>query len=84
VALLDARSEYSARRSGFTVAIREHVVRALQLRDPHLDAEKAQNMARILVHNIKMMKSLHPDDDAGTIAELRAMTRLYLTDQLGD
>jgi AcrR family transcriptional regulator len=84
VALIDARSGYSAERSGFTTAIRAHVVRALQRRAAHLDADKAENMARILVQNMKMMKSLRPDDDAGAIAELRAMTRLYLANQLGD
>jgi AcrR family transcriptional regulator len=83
VALLDARSEFSARRSEFYDAIRGHILRVLTLRDPGLDPRKAEAMTFVLLQNMKTMKSLQPDADADAIAELHAMTRLYLQNALG-
>jgi AcrR family transcriptional regulator len=82
VALLDARSDFSARRSEFSDAFRRHIVRILTLRDPRLGAQKAEDMAIVLLQNMKTMKSLDAERDAGAIAELRAMTRLYLMSAL--
>jgi AcrR family transcriptional regulator len=83
VALLDARSDGSARRGEFFESFRRHIVRTLKLRDPRLDPRKAEDMAVVLLQNLKTMKSLSAERDAGAIAELRAMTRLYLTSKLG-
>jgi len=82
VALLDARSDFSARRSEFSDAFRRHIVRILTLRDPRLGARKAEDMAIVLLQNMKTMKALDAERDAGAIAELRAMTRLYLMSAL--
>ncbi len=82
VTLLDARPDFSARRNEFTDAFRRHIVRMLTLRDPDLDAAKAHNMSIVLLQNLKTMKSLDVEKDAGAIAELRAMTRLYLVSEL--
>jgi hypothetical protein len=41
-------------------------------------------MAVVLLQNLKAMKSLSEERDAGAIAELRTMTRLYLTSKLGE
>jgi AcrR family transcriptional regulator len=84
VALLDARSDFSARRGEFHDAFRRHIVRVLKLREPRLGAQKAEDMAVVLLQNLKTMKSLRAEQDAGAIAELRAMTRLYLTSELSD
>jgi AcrR family transcriptional regulator len=82
VTLLDARSDGKARRGEFLNTFRRHIARALKLRDPDLGAREAQDMASVLLQNLKTMKSLHAERDAGAIAELRAMTRLYLTSKL--
>jgi AcrR family transcriptional regulator len=82
VTLLDARSDGKARRGEFHDTFRRHIARALKLRDPGLGAREAQDMASVLLQNLKTMKSLHAERDAGAIAELRAMTRLYLTSKL--
>ena len=45
-------------------------------------------MAVVLVQNMKAMKTLRTESEgdasAGAIAELRAMTRLYLASKLGE
>jgi AcrR family transcriptional regulator len=84
VALLDARSDSSAWRDEFHDAIRRHIVRALKLRNPRFGDQAVEDMAVVLLQNMKTMKSLNPERDAGAIAELHAMTRLYLTSKLGD
>jgi len=84
VALLDARPEGSARRSEFHAVFLRQLVRTLKLRDPRLGAKQAEDMCVVLLQNLKTMKSLSTDRDAGAIAELRAMTRLYLTSKLGE
>ena len=84
VALLDVRSDGSARRSEFHEVYRLHIARTLKLRDPRLSTPEAEDMAVVLLQNMKTMKSLSSERDAGAIAELRAMTKLYLTSKLGD
>ena len=84
VALLDARSDGSARRGEFHDAFLRHIARTLKMRDPRLGTREVEDMAVVLLQNLKAMKSLSEERDAGAIAELRAMTRLYLTSKLGD
>lgn len=82
VALLDARSDGAAWRSEFHDRFLRRIVRALEQRDPRLSAKQAENMAVVLLQNMKTMKTLSAERDAGAIAELRAMTRLYLASKL--
>ncbi len=84
VALLDACSDDSARRSELHETFRRHIARTLKLRDPRLTTRKAEDMTTVLLQNMKTMKSLDPQRDAGAIVELRAMVRLYLTSKLGE
>jgi AcrR family transcriptional regulator len=83
VALLDARPDGTARRNEFHDTFMRHIVRMLKLRDPELTARKAGDIAFVLLQNMKTLKSLSTERNAGAIAELRAMTRLYLTSKLG-
>lgn len=83
VALLDARPDNTARRGELLESFRRHIVQTLKLRDPGLDARKAEDMAVVLLQNLKTMKSLDAERDAGAIAELRTMTRLYVNSKLG-
>jgi AcrR family transcriptional regulator len=83
VALLDARPDGTARRSEFHETFMRHIVRMLKLRDPELTPRKAGDIAFVLLQNMKTLKSLSAERNAGAIAELRAMTRLYLTSKLG-
>jgi AcrR family transcriptional regulator len=83
VALLEARPDATARRGEFHDVMSRHVVRMLKLRDPHLDAGMVDDMSLVLMQNMKTMKSLSTERNAGAIAELRTMTRLYLASKLG-
>ena len=84
VALLDARPDGSARRGEFHDAFLRQLARVLKLRDPRLSSKKAADMSVVLLQNLKTMKSLSKERAAGAIAELRAMTRLYLESKLGE
>lgn len=84
VALLDARPDGTARRGELHDVILRHIVRMLKLRDPRLGAREAGDMAVVLLQNMKTLKSLSTERNAGAIVELRSMTRLYLTSKLGD
>jgi AcrR family transcriptional regulator len=83
VELLEAHPAGSARRGEFHDTYLRHIIRVLKLRDPKLSAKKAGDMAVVLLQNMKTVKSLSAESNAGVIAELRAMTRLYLTSKLG-
>lgn len=82
LALLDARANGSVRRREFHDNILRNIARLLTRRDPRLGS-KVDDMAVVLLQNIKAMKSLSLEHDAGAIGELRTMTRLYLESQLG-
>jgi AcrR family transcriptional regulator len=86
VALLDARSDRSAKLCEFHEAALGRIGRILRLRAPQLRRKSAEDIAVILLHNMKTMKSLISDPTAparsGTIAELREMNRLYLEHKL--
>ncbi|MBV8580787.1 MAG: TetR/AcrR family transcriptional regulator [Candidatus Eremiobacteraeota bacterium] len=81
VCLLDARPDGMARRNAFHEAFRRHIIAKLTQRDPSLGAQ-IDDVAVVLLQNMKTMKSLDPEHDAGAIAELTAMNRLYLRDKL--
>ena len=83
VALLDASPDASAHRSDFHRTMLRHIARLLKERAPAIGDGRAADMAAVLLQNMKTMKGFDPDRDAGAIAELRAMTRLYLESALG-
>src|ERR1700728_2751825 len=78
VVLLDARSDANAWRGEFHERSLRGVITSLKLRDATLSDEKAHDMAVVLLQNMKAMKSLDVEHNAGAVAELRAMTALYL------
>lgn len=82
VALLDARSDATAWRGDFHERSLRGVIASLKLRDATLSEAKAHDMAVVLLQNMKTMKSLDVELNAGAIAELRAMTALYLKSKL--
>ncbi len=86
-ALLEAHTDWSAKRKEFRSAMRQHIVETLTLRCPELDFKAAKNMAVIILQNMKTVsvlnRELREDERSGALAELRDMTRLYLEDRLG-
>jgi AcrR family transcriptional regulator len=91
VVLLDARSDWSARRSELHDALSRHIARKLKLRNPRLDSKTADDMAVVVLQNMKAMKAMsvtaptaeqEDHDRAGVIAQLHDMTRIYLTSKL--
>jgi AcrR family transcriptional regulator len=84
IALLDARSDANAWRGEFHERSLRGVVASLKLRDPALSDETAHDMAVVLLQNMKTLKSLDVEQNAGAIAELRTMTALYLKSKLAD
>ena len=87
VALLDARSEWSARRAELRQLIRRHIARILLGRSPRLSPDLVESMAAILLQNMRVMAMLiaeqAPDEPPGALVELRDMTRFYLANRLG-
>lgn len=87
-ALLEAHSDWSAKRKEFRSAMRRHIAETLTLRCPKLDSRVAKNMAVIILQNMKTVSVLHrelrEDERSGALAELRDMLRLYLADRLGE
>jgi len=82
VVLLDARSDANAWRGEFHERSLRGVIASLKLRDATLSDPKAHDMAVVLLQNMKAMKSLDVERNAGAVAELRAMTALYLKSKL--
>ena len=86
VSLLDARSDWSAKRYEFRSAVRTHIARTLVLCSPHLDAELAGDIAVVLLNVMKTMARMTRESGGevgpGAMTELREMTRLYLEGRL--
>ena len=83
VALLDAYSDWSAKRAEFRSAARKHLARTLMSCSPRLDAESAGDIATVLLHMMKLKSQLAREaENAGALSELRKMTQLYLADRL--
>ena len=86
-ALLDAHSDWSAKRSEFRSAVRTHIARTLMACRPDLDAQSADDMAAILLQLMKMKSQLTREaadaENPRVLNELRKMTQLYLADKLG-
>ncbi len=87
-ALLDARSEWSARRAELRQLIRRHIARILLACSPGLAPDLVDSMAAILLQNMRAMAMLLAqqahDEPPGALVELRDMTRLYLASRLGE
>lgn len=83
VALLDARADGPAWRKQLAEELRRRIIGALKQKAPQLREDEAHAMAVLMLQNMKARKSLDAERDADVIAELHAMTRLYLKSKLG-
>ncbi|HEY3909091.1 MAG TPA: helix-turn-helix domain-containing protein [Stellaceae bacterium] len=84
-ALLDARSDWSARRAELRRLTRRLIARILAKRAPQLAPQLVDNMAVVLLHNMRAMAALIADGDQaqpGAFIELRDMTALYVASRL--
>jgi AcrR family transcriptional regulator len=86
-ALLDAPCDWSARRAELRRMARRRIARILKARKPLLASNLLEDMAAVLLQNMRAMAALiteqDPDLAQGALAELREMTRLYLSHRLG-
>lgn len=82
VALLEGRAELSARRLEFRREIRKRIARTLVNRCPKLRKAQAEDVAAVLLQNMKTVGALTKEIGngvrPGALVELRAMTRHYL------
>jgi AcrR family transcriptional regulator len=86
IALLEARSEWSVKRAELTKAVLRSIAQILMVRSPQLRPQAATDIAVVLLHNMKTMKTLTFEQgiatSPGATAELREMNRLYLAGKL--
>jgi len=84
--LLEIPEVLSVKRGEFSRSIHKHIVRTLTLRSPGLTSNKAQDMAVVILGNMKTMAAFSDSADQsvrpGAIEELREMTRIYLKSRL--
>jgi AcrR family transcriptional regulator len=85
-ALLDARPEWSIKRAEFQKSIVRHIAQIILLRAPKLLPQTADDIAVVLLHNMKTKRALTVEPgivtSPGATAELREMNRLYLASKL--
>ncbi len=85
-ALLETHADWSAKRGEFRNGMRRHIAKTLTLRDPKLNPKAAMAMAIVILQNMKAVgaldQELRGDALSTALAELREMTRLYLSDKL--
>jgi AcrR family transcriptional regulator len=85
-ALLEAHADWSAKRKEFRAGMRRRIAETLILRYPRLRASVADDMAVVILQNMKtvgiLTAELRGDALARALAELREMTRLYLAGKL--
>jgi AcrR family transcriptional regulator len=85
-ALLEARSQWSAKRLEFREQALKRFANTLWLRAPGLQRKTAKDMAVVLLNNMKTMVAMTLDKSAptspGSADELRLMNRLYLASKL--
>jgi AcrR family transcriptional regulator len=85
-ALQEARSEWSVKRAEFRQAALRRIAQILMLRSPRLRPERAEDIAVVLLHNMKTMMALTLEQgiatSPGAPAELREMNRLYVASKL--
>jgi AcrR family transcriptional regulator len=84
--LLEIPEVLSVKRGEFRKSIHKHIVRTLTLRSPNLTSDTAQDMAVVILSNMKTMAAFSDITDQrvrpGAIEELREMTRIYLKSRL--
>ena len=84
--LLEIPEVLSVKRGEFRKSFHKHIVRTLMLRSPGLTSDTAQDMAVVILGNMKTMAAFSDSADQsvrpGAIDELREMTRLYLKSRL--
>jgi AcrR family transcriptional regulator len=87
IALLEARSQWSPKRTEFRNLAIKRIARVLTTRAPKLRRQEAKDAAVVLLHNMKTLAALKFDPNKaagpGAIRELYHMNRLYLADKLG-
>jgi hypothetical protein len=87
-ALLDARSQWSAKRLEFREQALRRFANTLLLRAPRLPRKTAKDMATVLLNNMKTMVAMTLNKSVptspGSAGELRLMNRLYLACKLAD
>jgi AcrR family transcriptional regulator len=87
-ALLEARSEWSVKLVEFRKSALKRIAQILMLRSGKLRPKKAEDIAVVLLHNMKTMKALTLEQgiatSPGAPGELREMNRLYLASKLSE
>jgi AcrR family transcriptional regulator len=85
-ALLEAHVDWSAKRKEFRAGMRRRIAETLLLRYPRLRPRVADDMAVVILQNMKtvgiLTGELRGNDLSGALAELHEMTRLYLASKL--
>lgn len=86
--LLEEQPEGPIKREAFRRNVLHRIARSLKRQLPGLKGHKADEMAFVLLHNMKAMMaySVMKDEEVrpGAIRELRRMNRLYLKNRLKD
>jgi AcrR family transcriptional regulator len=86
VGLLESRADWSVRRRKFRKLVLGRIAGVLRQRSPTLSANAARDVAVILLHHLKIMKSLKSGRDVpnspGAAEELRRLNRWYVADRL--
>jgi AcrR family transcriptional regulator len=85
-AILEARSEWSARREELREVLLKRIAKTLRLLAPALPRGDTIDVAEILLHNVKTMAAMkfgqHVATSQGAANELRHMNHLYLVNKL--
>jgi AcrR family transcriptional regulator len=85
-ALLEAHSEWSAKREEFRHGVRGRIARTLLLRSPNLRRETAESMAVVLLHNMKTANAINAEltgkARSSAARELHEMIKIYLAAKL--
>jgi hypothetical protein len=86
VGLLESRSDWSARRRSFRELVLGRIAGILRQRSSTLSDTAARDVAVILLHHLKIMKSLKSGRDVpnspGAADELRRLNRWYVAHHL--
>ena len=86
VGLLESRSDWSAKRQKFRELLLGRIAGILRQRSSTLSENAARDVAVILLHHMKIMKSFKSGRDVpnspGAADELRRMNRLYVAQRL--
>ncbi|HVX74996.1 MAG TPA: helix-turn-helix domain-containing protein [Bradyrhizobium sp.] len=86
IALMDARSHWSAKRLEFREQAVKRFANTLLLKAPKLQRRTARDIAVVVLNNMKTMVAMTIDKSApaspGSAEELRLMNRLYLVSKL--